>query len=375
MPRLRFLILLTLLAGCGGSAPQVLHARLDLEAGASSAELGALSFHPPLVLGNLTFWPVLSSSVLDVGAFPTLAEAHRAGWAQIRELGSASVSELRVDNQGDTPILACAGTLVKGGKQDRQIGKDVVILPGESQRVPAFCVERGRWTREREGQDTGGRFECLPYLGSKRVRGSASYGDDQSLVWEQVGKVNHKAGERPSTGTFLATVEGGDPGRSRDAIEAALRARLEELSGEHEVVGFAYAIRGEPLTARTFCSEQVFAAQVGPFLKTIALESQLAAGRGKEAYTGEARLDGVLSMIRAIDEGAWTVQSETGGVRRRVKQTRRGGHARTEVRIRLEDGSRGWAVLTEDWTGVVEPDRQLAAELEGLGYLGYTDPE
>ncbi|MBC8327685.1 MAG: hypothetical protein H8E31_02960 [Planctomycetes bacterium] len=45
------------------------------------------------------------------------------------------------------------------------------------------------------------------------------------------------------------------------------------------------------------------------------------------------------------------------------------------MRIRLEDGSRGWAVLTEDWTGVVEPDRQLAAELEGLGYLGYTDPE
>ena len=45
-----------------------------------------------------------------------------------------------------------AGEVVKGGKQDRVIAQDVVLAPGETIDLNAFCVEKNRWVTKNENQ-------------------------------------------------------------------------------------------------------------------------------------------------------------------------------------------------------------------------------
>ena len=54
-----------------------------------------------------------------------------------------------IQNKGKLPILVLAGTIVKGGKQDRQIGEDFVVPRDKQVDVSAFCVEQGRWNGTR----------------------------------------------------------------------------------------------------------------------------------------------------------------------------------------------------------------------------------
>ncbi len=59
---------------------------------------------------------------------------------------NGSVNTLFAKNNSQDTIFIMAGEVVKGGKQDRVIAQDVVIAPGESLNLSAFCVEQNRWT-------------------------------------------------------------------------------------------------------------------------------------------------------------------------------------------------------------------------------------
>src|SRR5947209_307589 len=70
----------------------------------------------------LTVFPVLAKDQPDLGPFTTLPAALEQGAAEVREDGATggTVNELVIENKGDTPIYVLAGTVVKGGKRDRQ---------------------------------------------------------------------------------------------------------------------------------------------------------------------------------------------------------------------------------------------------------------
>src|SRR4029079_8804388 len=100
-----------------------------------------------------------------------VAQQHESnGLGQQRAGGGGEVNRLVIDNKGDKAIFVLAGTLVKGGKQDRQIAQDFIIPPGKTVPVDAFCVEHGRWTANREGKGTDGLFEAQKVLAVKEVR-------------------------------------------------------------------------------------------------------------------------------------------------------------------------------------------------------------
>ena len=145
----------------------------------------------PLNFKNLTVWALLAKKIAELGDFLSLKEAQARGVAVVREMGAAdhslnqnqveaqaseegrsnapqtrasgqpaTVNALVIENEGDLPILVCAGTVVKGGNQDRQIGQDFVIAPKTSVPVEAFCIEAHRWTASRDGNQTFGLFQC-----------------------------------------------------------------------------------------------------------------------------------------------------------------------------------------------------------------------
>jgi hypothetical protein len=71
--------------------------------------------------------------------------------------------------------LVLAGTLLKGGKQGRQVGQDFIVPRKKTVAAEAFCVEQGRWTARRNGKDTRGIFRAKKSLAAKKVRESAQY--------------------------------------------------------------------------------------------------------------------------------------------------------------------------------------------------------
>jgi hypothetical protein len=171
--------------------------------------------------------------------------------------GGAQVGTLVVDNKGDKPIYVLAGTVVKGGKQDRQIGQDVIIPPKSVVPVDAFCVEQGRWTAERQGVATGGKFRTLSQLATSKVRAAAQYEGQQGKVWEKVAEVNDAHKKSTSSGTLLATLDAPELQRSRDAMRQQILAHLDQASPSGAVVGVAYAVDGKVQGVRWFANHQI----------------------------------------------------------------------------------------------------------------------
>lgn len=336
----------------------------------------------PIRIENLTVWPVVADAPIATGEFLSLAEAEARGAAKVYEKGSghadrAEVNELVIENRGKVPIVAYAGTILKGGKQDRQLGGDVVIAAGTTVSVDAFCVEHGRWSMQREGEATSGVFEVTKVVASKRVRAAGQYGKDQGKVWQQVDKVNAKTGKAPATSTFLATVDEKDQRALavRTRMEAEIRKHFTQLAGEPNVVGFAYAINGEPLGARAFANSQLLTAHFEPFLKTMSLEAQVAQARdqttGKKVYDQTAPSEALLRMVRGI-ETAKPQETATQALNKSLSRANQwGGHSACLIPVG-EAGKQTWVTLTEDWTAPPEFEGEVVEEMMRLQALGYT---
>lgn len=333
-------------------------------------------FGTPVRFQNLTVWPIHTDAPHATAAYASLHDAQEKGLATVREkqdAHGATVNEVTIENRGDEPLLICGGTVIKGGKQDRQIAEDVVVPPQATVGVEAFCIERGRWTTQREGQATDGVFSVPKVMAAKRVRVSAQYAKDQRQVWSQVDEVNSKSNKMPATSTFLATVD------EDDRAAQALRREMSEVVRRHfadldeEAVGFAYAVNGEPLTIRAFANADLFRNHFEPFVATMSIEAQVAQHRdrsaGREVYDALASLEPVTDMAAEIGK-AEPESQRTAGLNRNVyRRNERGGQSSCVVPAAEGDE---WVPLTEDWTAAAEVRGELRLRLEALEALGYT---
>lgn len=332
-------------------------------------------FGTPVRFQNLTVWPIHTDAPHATAAYASLHDAQAKGLATVREkrgADGAAVNEVTIENRGDKPLLVCGGTVIKGGKQDRQIARDVVVPPHATVVVEAFCIERGRWVTEREGQATDGVFSVPKVMAAKRVRVSGQYAGSQSQVWGQVDHVNEKSGKRPATSTFLATVD------EDDGAARALRREMAEAVRRHfaalgdSAVGFAYAVNGEPLTIRTFANAELLRGHFEPFVATMSIEAQVAQvrdrGAGREVYDATASLEPMVDMAAEIGK-AEPESQRTAGLNRNVyRRNERGGQSSCVVPAAGGE----WVPLTEDWTAAAEVRGELRMRLEALDALGYT---
>ncbi len=298
--------------GCSRAAPPApLAGNAGLEGrGAASAERpplpevavaagDGLTVDAPRNLGELSLYVLRSKKQTDPGPVVTLEDALKSGGAEVREVakegvalvndgpqhgphqgrrlartaGGATVGTLVIENKGDTAIFVMAGTVVKGGNQDRQISQDFVIEPRATTPVDAFCVEAGRWQGTRDGQSTGGKFGATQVVATSKVRAAAQYKQNQSEVWEKVAEANLANKKGAATGTFMATLDDKDISRRREELAAEIARQVKGATPGEEVVGLAYAIDGQIRGARAFMHHRLFAMNESKLAQSIALEA------------------------------------------------------------------------------------------------------
>ncbi len=240
---------------------------------ASHQAEGAMISNDSLKIGdaisykNLQVFPIIAKSETDQPEFLLLSEAIRQQKVIVKETGS--VNQLQIDNLSDDYVFILAGDIVKGGRQDRTMGNDVIIAP-KTKDLPleSYCVESGRW--QQRGEEESAHFsDNTKTLSSKDLKLASRHQKDQSEVWQKVSEEQQKLnrglsnmkGETvevksaESETSLQLTLENKD-------LEDILKDYKNNLSGLEELpqgtVGYAYAVNGELYGIDIYCDEALF---------------------------------------------------------------------------------------------------------------------
>lgn len=231
---------------------------------------------------NLTVYFLKAEHKLDWIDYITLSEALEKKYVTIVETGT--VNTLSVTNNSKAFIFINAGDIVKGGKQDRTIGVDIIIPPLEKNMdLVSFCVESGRWTNR--GDESVSEFsvneEMLP---SRNLKISARKEKDQSAVWSEISAQQEQLNtnvskikgstvdlrSEKSASSLQLTLENKD----LDSLRKKYREIFESIPGkDEEIVGFAYAINGELFGADIYNSRKLFKKMWPKLLNSIIVEA------------------------------------------------------------------------------------------------------
>ncbi len=113
----------------------------------------------------------------------SLSQAIERGLVVVSERGSASTENvhwLRIHNNSEKPVLVSAGEIIAGGRQDRMITRDTILVPThKDQYVQVMCVEEGRWS------DKEKKFAYSNFANA-HLRKVLDSTHNQVLIWKEV---------------------------------------------------------------------------------------------------------------------------------------------------------------------------------------------
>jgi len=216
-----------------------------------TALLQAATVLAPHSYGNLTIFPVMVSGVADFGSALTMDEALSRGLLVVEEVGSGAVNEVVALNRSDRHIFMMASEMVGGAKQDRTIGKDVLLAPYGKAHIPVFCVEAHRWTAAAPGAE----FRSMDQSTPLSVRRTARLKQDQSEVWAQVSREQARLAAPSATGALRSVYESADVQRS---LEPYLSQLADAPSAAPNVVGVVVARGASIVCADLFYRPDLF---------------------------------------------------------------------------------------------------------------------
>lgn len=186
---------------------------LPVNESSKAAKAGFVDQHKKIRLYYIKAKPSLANEFRDMGAYTNLEKAIRESKIKVQEEpGGGTVNTLNFRNVSKDTIIVGMGEIVKGGKQDRVIEKDVLIPPGKSMPVSVYCVEHGRWTASANNNASnnlsysvsGADFKGYSSSVTSEIRKSIVKDKDQGKVWQKVADINTKAGTTTNTGTYTA---------------------------------------------------------------------------------------------------------------------------------------------------------------------------
>ncbi len=258
--------------------------------------------------------------------FLTLQEAMTQHKVVVYETGN--VNRLAVENvSSDEDIYIQSGDIVKGGQQDRVL-KDDIILQSKSGRVAvdSFCVEHGRWTQR--GNEQARAFgSSAQSIASKDLKIAVRQKADQQQVWDKVAEMQSRLSSNlkasvaaPASATSLQlTLENENVKNSADTYK---RDFTSILSGQGDVVGYAFAVNGKISSADVYASNDLFR-KLWPKLLEASIVEAIAGRRGNERFDEPAKssVTEALNSPRAIAGPEQQVNARTASTKKESDST------------------------------------------------------
>lgn len=262
---------------------------------------------PPQSGAGLTLFPLIAAA--PAGAeYDLLPDAVEAGSLIITEVGEqGTVPELLAINEGSRDVLVLDGMQLIGAKQNRTVGRTILLAAGTKTRIPVSCMEQGRWRAAGRSMKSG--LDHSPAKVRKRTRAVESaearpasaeasrrspselLSMAQGEVWEAIRDSGSKRGVYSQTGAL-------------DDIYQAERPRLEELARRFEAmegqVGFIAFLAGQAIGADVLESPAVYARVHDRLVRGYifeALEANVATD-GATAEVAQSFLDGMREVER-----------------------------------------------------------------------------
>ncbi len=115
--------------------------------------------------------------------FLTLRKGLQSGMVTVSERGTTAVENvhwLRINNISKLPLYISSGEVIMGGRQDRMVSKDTILLPtGKDQYVSVMCVEEDRWS------DKEKKFNYFNFA-NIRLRKVVDQSKNQVSIWREI---------------------------------------------------------------------------------------------------------------------------------------------------------------------------------------------
>lgn len=257
-----------------------------------------LNLGVPIRLANVTVIPLYGRR--EAGSCDRIASWARARRVRVaeREAGDpqrADGAPIVVSNKGSRAVLLPAGLILRGGAQDRQLGEELLIEPGEQRVVSAYCVERCRSEVPWYGSS---RFTSTSMLAPVPTRTAALQRRDQEAVWSSIEWFNDRLECNPLTGTLLASFDSRRLTRGRSEVQRRLLAKLRRVPGRARIVGFAYVYPGSEVGARFFASHRLYRKFEAELVTTLANDEALAEASPSRAPSERVDLGQVRAFLK-----------------------------------------------------------------------------
>lgn len=224
--------------------------------------LRLLELGVPISYRNLTIVPIHAGTVNDRTDYVTLDEAVRKGYITITEVKGGRVPQAKVVNKSSHYIFLMAGEMLTGCKQDRLVGKDILLGPKREVILPVYCSERGRWTSVSKQFKTLGAA-VIPEL-RKMIQGGVS----QDAVWKNIGGQHAKLGVKAPTGALQEVYKDEETKRAMESYVATLE-RIPQLT--EDTVGVVVGIGDEIVSIDIFLNHHLFSELWPKLLRSYAM--------------------------------------------------------------------------------------------------------
>ena len=247
------LILIGCLSLSLAGVAQYTYKNLDINFGYTEAQLKNYTHE------NLRLYPIKArQSFVDtfehVGKYMSLKVALEKKKVIITEqLGGATVNTLTIENVSADTIMVMAGEVITGGKQNRIIGKDIILLPHSGKiDISVYCVEAGRWETVSTGSS---RFSGYFNVGSMGLRKVVDKKQNQGDVWAKVDSINSLNSTSSNTRTYTAINKSEDFTKKLKAYKDFFK---EKFSTEKNVVGVVVVSGNKVLGCDMFATSDLF---------------------------------------------------------------------------------------------------------------------
>ena len=330
------LFTVTLLLGLG------LTLEVQGEEGASQSSrvnAGEYTLSGPYTHKNLSLFLVHGKDRIKATNLLTLAEAMQKKLVVVHETGN--VSQLTIENTSPAfSVYIQSGDIVKGGKQDRVIGFDLIIKP-RSGKVPlaSFCVEQGRW--QKRGAESVAQFQSSgKQVASKELKLAAKYKSNQGDVWNKVAQMQKKLEDSVGTPVKARASESSlQLSLENSRVEASAAEYEKALSGvvarHPDVIGYAFAINGKMNSADVYGSGKLFRKLWPKLLNATAVEA-VSEGRTGAATT-EASIEDVQACMVTADRATPSARKKVSAKMEMVTQEE-GGNVRFDTVDKEQNG-------------------------------------